>query len=114
MENIQHFKELLETEKTRVENELKTVGRKKNGNWEATGIEEYDSAEDGEVADSIETLDNNNAIVLELENQLRDIKDALEKIENGTYGVCEISGEPIEIDRLEANPSARTCKMHMN
>jgi RNA polymerase-binding transcription factor DksA len=35
-------------------------------------------------------------------------------MENGTYGVCEKSGKPIELDRLMANPAARTCKEMMN
>ena len=34
--------------------------------------------------------------------------DALEKIEAGKYGICEVSGEEIEADRLEAYPSAKT------
>ena len=41
------------------------------------------------------------------------VDEALEKIEKGTYGICETGGEKIEEDRLEANPSARTCKAHM-
>ena len=48
------------------------------------------------------------------ETQLIDVKSALERIEDGSYGVCEISWEQIEEDRLEANPAARTCKEHMN
>ncbi|MEK7091498.1 MAG: TraR/DksA C4-type zinc finger protein [Patescibacteria group bacterium] len=39
---------------------------------------------------------------------------ALAKIDAGNYGLCEISQEPIELDRLEANPSARTCKKHLD
>ena len=38
----------------------------------------------------------------------------LKKIEAGTFGVCEISGEPIEEDRLDANPAARTNKANIN
>ncbi len=37
---------------------------------------------------------------------LRQIDRALEKIEEGTYGVCDISGEEIPIKRLEAIPYA--------
>jgi len=40
--------------------------------------------------------------------------DALEKIKLGTYGICEICGNHIEEERLQANPSARTDKAHMN
>lgn len=39
---------------------------------------------------------------------LTHIDQALSKIEDGTYGVCEISGEPIPRGRLEAIPYATT------
>ncbi len=38
---------------------------------------------------------------------LREIDDALERIENGVYGICEGSKKPIPIQRLEAIPWAR-------
>ena len=34
------------------------------------------------------------------------INDALKRIEDGTYGYCEETGEPIGVDRLEARPVA--------
>ena len=34
------------------------------------------------------------------------INDALERIEDGSYGFCEETGEPIGLDRLEARPIA--------
>ena len=34
------------------------------------------------------------------------INEALERIEDGTYGYCEETGEPIGLDRLEARPIA--------
>jgi len=41
-------------------------------------------------------------------DDLRQIDRALEKIEDGTYGVCDISGEEIGIKRLTAIPQATT------
>jgi RNA polymerase-binding protein DksA len=38
---------------------------------------------------------------------LRDLNDALAKIQNGTYGLCEGTGKPITKARLEAQPWAR-------
>ena len=66
-----------------------------------------------DVADELEEFGNNNAITNDLEIRMKNVVDALEKIENGTYGICEVSGEPIEEDRLEALPSARTNKANM-
>lgn len=38
---------------------------------------------------------------------LRQIEEALERMEEGTYGICEHSGEPISLARLRAVPWAR-------
>ena len=40
-------------------------------------------------------------------NLLREINNALAKIQNGTYGICEGTGQPISKPRLEAQPWAR-------
>ncbi len=37
------------------------------------------------------------------------IRKALEKIEDGTFGFCEVCGEPIEFKRLEARPVTTHC-----
>ena len=61
----------------------------------------------------IEDYETNTAILKQLEIQLNDVKDALLKIEDGTYGQCEVNGHLIEEGRLRANPAARTCMEHM-
>lgn len=40
---------------------------------------------------------------------LKKIDEILEKIENGTYGICEACGEEINIKRLEARPVTTLC-----
>ena len=40
---------------------------------------------------------------------LKKIDEALEKIENGTYGICDICGQEIGIKRLEARPVTTMC-----
>ncbi|MDQ5950299.1 MAG: hypothetical protein QG585_241 [Patescibacteria group bacterium] len=74
---------------------------------------DINEADRNEVADKIEEFGNNQAINRDLEIRLLEVKQALERIENGTYGICEVSGEPIELDRLGANPAATTCKSHL-
>jgi RNA polymerase-binding transcription factor len=49
---------------------------------------------------------NRNTIDMKL---LREISDALQRIEQGTYAVCLECEEPISIKRLEAVPWARYC-----
>lgn len=43
---------------------------------------------------------------------LREIDDALQRIEQKTYGVCEATDKPIAKARLEAKPWARYCVEH--
>jgi RNA polymerase-binding transcription factor DksA len=112
-----YFKDKLQEELSLVEKELNDIGRRNPENkldWEAEpGDMNVHSADPNETADNIEEFEGNTAVLKELEIRYNDIKDALVKIENGTYGICEVSGEPIEEDRLIANPTARTCKKHM-
>ena len=116
--DTKHFKEMLEKEVLVIENELRTLGRKNVTNpadWEAVAPRvEPDRADETEVADNIEQYESNSAVLDQLEIRLNEVKTALDSIEKGTYGICKISGEQIELDRLEANPAATTCKTHMN
>ena len=40
---------------------------------------------------------------------LADVGDALDRLDAGSYGVCEVCGGPIPVARLEVRPFARTC-----
>lgn len=117
-QEISQYKKLLEIEKQQLESELSTVGRKNpsnNADWEPTPEKlDTDPADESEVADAIESYESNSAILKHLETRLLEVNAALDKITAGTYGICEISGEPIETERLDANPAARTCIGHMN
>lgn len=116
-EQVKHFKKRLEEELRSAEAELKSLGWKNptTGEWEATGGDiDQTATESDELGDRMEEYGENRAEIDEIEIQWSNTKRALQKIDEGVYGVCEISGEEIEEDRLEANPSARTCIKHMN
>jgi RNA polymerase-binding transcription factor DksA len=116
MKNINKFKNLLEDEKGKIIAELKTIGQKNPSNpkdWEATPTNmDSDSADENEVADTIEEFEGNSAILKQLEIQLLQVESALGKIEAGTYGKCNVCGDEIPEDRLEANPASLTCMEH--
>jgi DnaK suppressor protein len=40
---------------------------------------------------------------------IKKIREALERFENGTYGICESCGEDISIKRLKARPVTTQC-----
>lgn len=113
-----HFKTLLTTEQTQLEDQLKDIARFNTDTnmWEATpDTDLMQESDDNDAADRFEDFEERSSMVTTLQERLNDIKSALSHIEAGTFGMCEIDGaHPIEVDRLEANPAARTCKAHMN
>lgn len=116
-ERLEHFKEKLMTEKSLLENELNQLGVKDQaGNWSAVPGAHNDGAtgDEADEADFIENFDSKTGRIDLLVKKYEQILGALDRIENGTYGICIKSGKPIEEDRLEANPSAETCKAMMN
>ena len=112
----EHYKKLLEAELATVEQELGTVGVRNPENpddWQAKETEmDVTNKENDELADKVEEYEENRSINDTLEARYKQIKHALEKITEGTYGVCEIGGEPIEEERLQADPAATTCIAH--
>jgi DnaK suppressor protein len=50
-----------------------------------------------------------NALAGKLVDTLQEIDDALQKLNDGTYGRCESCGNAITEARLEAMPAARLC-----
>ena len=113
-EQLEELRGALGAERDAVEEELTAYGRVQNdsGDWQGSAGSEGIEADPNDAADQIEELAVNVPLVEELEKRHKDIVDALEKMEDGTYGICEAGEEEIPFDRLEANPAARTCIAH--
>jgi RNA polymerase-binding transcription factor DksA len=112
------LKGLLETEEVTLRGELSSIGVQNatTGDWMAVPMETDGDAESDytDQADYVEDFESRSARLSEIELRFKAVVDALKKMEDGKYGICERSGEPIELDRLLANPAARTCKAMMN
>jgi RNA polymerase-binding transcription factor DksA len=109
----------LHEEKATLIRELKGIGHVKDSrnpdDWEANpGNIDTSEADSNEVGDRIESYEGNSALVEKLETRLMEVDLALNKMETGEFGTCEVCNQKIEEDRLKANPAARTCKMHLN
>ena len=115
-ERLAYFKEKLSSEKVSLEEELNSIGIKDaRGNWSAVPEAHTDvDGDDADQAEFIQDFDSKIARLDSLETKYNQVLAALERIEQGTYGTCLKSGNPIEEDRLEANPAAETCKAMMN
>jgi RNA polymerase-binding transcription factor DksA len=110
------FKTKLEGELIRITEELKTLGvyNPETDDWtENVGEDNLTEADSNIEADMAEDMEERRSTLSALEIEYRNTKRALTKIKTGIFGLCEISGEPIEEDRLNFKPTARTCKNHM-
>jgi RNA polymerase-binding transcription factor DksA len=92
----------LTAERERVFEQLSELGVDRDSFDEGFADSGQVTAERGEV----------EALVGTLRDTLNDIDEALAKFDKGTYGLCEVCGEPISEARLEAMPAARTCITH--
>ena len=118
-ETLEELKEKLEVDKKRLEEELKTFARKDpklKDDWDTKFPQYGKELHIDEVESQKEVEDYLNLLPVEysLELRLRDINEALARIENNTYGFCQINGEKhqIELDRLRVNPEAKSCLKH--
>ena len=111
--DLDDMQALLAAEKDQLEEELQSHGRKTGSDWQGSSTEvKASSADFTEIADQIEELATNVPIVEELEKRYREVNAALDRIEKGAYGKCEVCEKEIPKDRLEANPAAPTCIEH--
>ena len=114
--DTQTYRERLEVLLKELTEELTSVGihnPKNPQDWIAVP-EAFDTSEPDQnlAADTVEEWDERRALVATLETRYNNITRALSKIDTGTFGFCEVCGAPIEADRLNANPAARTDKAH--
>jgi RNA polymerase-binding transcription factor DksA len=49
------------------------------------------------------------SVLEQVDAELADVEHALKRLDDGSYGVCEVCGEPISPKRLESSPAARLC-----
>lgn len=109
------YQSALEEEKTLLEVQLASIGRRNPSNpndWEPLPKETGQESDPVDAAELIEGYEDNAAILKDLEIRYNAVLAALARINEGTYGTCSVSGEPIEEARLRANPAATTCIAH--
>jgi len=64
---------------------------------------------DDENAEEVSTYSTNLTLERTLESSLRDANRALERVKEGTYGVCKYCNKEIAEKRLRARPSSSSC-----
>jgi RNA polymerase-binding transcription factor DksA len=103
-------RERLHAERGRVEGLIESVrGDLGDGseNEQASELSDYDQHPADTGSETFER-EKDLSILEQLEGELAEIQAALRRIDEGTYGIDEVTGETIPAERLEAVPAART------
>lgn len=100
--DVERFRKRLEEMRNQLTNVIRDTTENVKSEVASKGYSQH-QADEG-------TDDFDRTVTLEVTSKefdiLRQIERALEKVADGTYGICDISGEPIPLPRLEAIPYA--------
>jgi len=104
---IEHFQSLLLTERARLEEERDQI-RARSGAVDGALPEEGDGGDEdtADLANAMMDKEMDLSVEDEIEDLLAAVDHALQKIGDGTYGICDMSGEQIPLGRLELIPYA--------
>ena len=120
--NLEELRIALEKERDLLVKELETIATPdpnvkgdwdvKHSEWGENQITSQEELESGESVNESDEDMKNKALSDSLELRLKDVNDALERMKVGTYGICEVCKKEISVERLEANPAAKTDMEH--
>jgi RNA polymerase-binding protein DksA len=107
-EEIEHFEHLLNEElketSTNIEqfeNRLQELESKMNDKNSSTAHHQ------GNIGTSEDEREKYYTLIQKEKEKLNDIKMALDRIETGNYGICNVTGKPIQKERLQVKPYAK-------
>lgn len=107
-QELEYFKSLLLEKRNAAEKELDAIDKN------ITNLNEADDADYssvahhmGDVGSDVEEQELSYQLKERTQKFIEEIDDALERIENGTYGICQATGKKISKGRLESVPHTR-------
>lgn len=106
---LEHFKEKLLDEKKRVLEEMDELqsSNLKQSISDASGENSRYSYHLGDVASLSYGREFSMGLAERQQKYLEQVDEALQRIEDGSYGICKVTGEPIAVERLDEVPVAK-------
>lgn len=107
-QTLQHFRELLLEKRQEAREQADKIQSSISDSNESDDAD-YSSLthHQGDVGTEMEDQEMNYQLLERTKKFIGEIDDALERIDNGTYGICQSTGKPISKGRLEAVPHTR-------
>jgi len=100
---LDYFKGILLARKEQIEKNLSDVQE------EISELQGQELNDEGDYAAANSDSLVESAIISQQQKELQEINNALAKIENGEYGICEMCEDPIGFQRLKVKPHAVYC-----
>jgi RNA polymerase-binding transcription factor DksA len=101
---LDRFRQRLEQERADLQQQIAGL----RAEFGAVAADTDEPADEGDSAQELISMQENQTQIEVLRTTLAQIDKALARIADGTYGLSEVSGKPIPIERLEALPYATT------
>jgi RNA polymerase-binding protein DksA len=109
-EKLQYFEALLKKEKEDTLNLINKINDKmRDGSKDSSGDSSSYTLHQADLGTDTSNWEREVYILEEQQKKLKKINQALHRIYDKTYGICEISGELISEGRLNAVPWSRYC-----
>jgi RNA polymerase-binding transcription factor DksA len=104
-----HARDLLAAEHERLDSIRVDISHDGNVDYadEQDIQEEAAGQHPADAASVTEARSRDLGLLEQIEGELHEVEEALNRLDQGTYGTCVVCGRPIPDDRLQANPTAR-------
>ena len=101
---------LLEQERTRLQGIRDGLQREQEEATSETGgeLSSFDQHPGDSGTETFE-MEKNVSLLEQVDDELLEVEAAVQRLERGTYGSCQVCGRPIGDERLEAMPATRFC-----
>jgi RNA polymerase-binding transcription factor DksA len=110
-QEIQYLRALLIMQKKDIDRTIESMkhnGTSEQDKYSPTELSNYDN-HPAEMGTQLFQVEQNTAQKVHEEHLLKEIHDALGRMEDGIYGKCAFCGQEISVERLEALPYVRLC-----
>ncbi|MCX7746648.1 MAG: TraR/DksA C4-type zinc finger protein [Clostridia bacterium] len=109
--NLGHFKEILLKQRKEFHNTIDLMKEHREADQDVDSPHELSNYDNhpADMGTQLYDAELNNALMVHEEHLLKEIHDALGRIDEGIYGTCAFCGKEIGSERLEAIPYARLC-----
>lgn len=107
---VEDLRRFLEAERVRLSEELEAI-EERLPEVELVGMDASGSYDEDLVDVASDTFEREKGLAIEnsVQQLLRQVEEALARVEEGSYGICQMCEQPIHPDRLRALPYARLC-----